>query len=173
VSDSTTPRDRDELGRARNARPRDATGRPLPHGATAADGAVEPVADDLALPPVEMLREAQRLLDVGRAFAAHEVLEAAWKSAPDAERSLWQGLAQVAVGLTHVQRGNLRGAVELLRRGSERVRTYAAAPPHGIDAGAVVDWADALVERLAGAETGVGVDPMTLPPLRLSGAPRP
>ncbi|MYW74515.1 DUF309 domain-containing protein, partial [Pseudonocardia sp. SID8383] len=29
----TRSRDRDDRGRARNARPRDAAGRPLPHGA--------------------------------------------------------------------------------------------------------------------------------------------
>ena len=34
----------------------------------------------------------------GRPFHAHEVLEASWKAAPPAERDLWQGLAQLAVG---------------------------------------------------------------------------
>ena len=52
-------RDRDAQGRARNARPRDGLGRPLPHGA----GGVDRVPDDLVLPPAESLREAQRLLD--------------------------------------------------------------------------------------------------------------
>ena len=53
------------------------------------------------------------------------MLEASWKQAPAGERELWRGLAQVAVGLTHVQRGNARGAVALLRRGAERVGGYA------------------------------------------------
>ena len=53
--------------------------------------------------------EAQRLLDAGLPFHAHEVLEAAWKAAPPDERELWRGLAQLAVGLTHLQRGNGRG----------------------------------------------------------------
>src|SRR5436190_733808 len=60
----------------------------------------------------------------GRPFHAHEVLEAAWKSGPAGERDLWQGLAQIAVGLTHARRGNARGAVALLSRGAERVRGY-------------------------------------------------
>ena len=93
--------------------------------------------DDLSLPPAEALALAQRLLDEGRPFHAHEVLEASWKQAPAAERELWRGLAQVAVGLTHVQRGNGRGAVALLRRGAVRVSGYAAAPPHGIDAAGI------------------------------------
>jgi len=69
---------------------------------------------------------ADRLLRDGRPFHAHEVLEAAWKSGPAEERDLWQGLAQIAVGLTHARRGNARGAVALLRRGAERVRGYQA-----------------------------------------------
>ncbi len=114
-------RDRDAAGRARNARPRDAFGRPLPRGE-----AGEPrVPDDLAPAPDEALEEAGRLLAAGRPFHAHEVLEARWKLAPPAERDLWQGLAQVAVGLTHAYRGNARGAAALLRRGAQRVRPYA------------------------------------------------
>jgi hypothetical protein len=136
-------RDRDLAGRARNARPRDALGRPLPREATAAEGAVLPIPDDLDLPPDETLTQAQRLLDGGRAFSAHEVLEAAWKSAPATERDLWQGLAQLAVGLTHLQRGNHKGAVTLLRRGVARLRPYAAAPPHRVDVTGVIAWADA------------------------------
>jgi hypothetical protein len=92
------------------------------------------------LPPAETLVLAQSLLDSGRAFAAHEVLEAAWKAAPAAERDLWQGLAQVCVGITHAQRGNVTGAARLLGRGIDRLRPYAARPPHGIDVSGVVDW---------------------------------
>src|SRR5215831_2904044 len=105
-------RDRDPGGRPRNARPRDAFGRPLPRGAAGE----QRIPDDLAVPPEEALSMAQGLLDTGRPFHAHEVLEASWKAAPAAERELWRGLAQIAVGLTHVQRGNATGAAALLRR---------------------------------------------------------
>jgi hypothetical protein len=91
-------RDRDESGRPRSARPRDAFGRPLPQGVEG----IARIPDDLELPPAESLAYAQDLLDQGLAFNAHEVLEAAWKNGPDDERMLWQGLAQLAVGLTHV-----------------------------------------------------------------------
>ena len=77
--------------------------------------------DDLVLGPQESVDEAQRLLDEGMPFHAHEVLEAAWKTAEPAQRELWRGLAQLAVGLTHLQRGNARGAVALLRRGAEHL----------------------------------------------------
>jgi hypothetical protein len=142
-------RDRDAAGRARNARPRDAFGRPLARG----EAGETPVPDDLSLPAAEALALAQRLLDSGRPFQAHEVLEATWKSAPTAERDLWQGLAQVAVGLTHARRGNARGAVALLSRGAQRVRAYqAAAPslagPYGMDLTAFLAASDDLAARI-------------------------
>jgi uncharacterized protein len=137
-------RDRDAAGRPRNARPRDELGRPLPHGTPG----VEQIPDDLALSPQETLSEAQRLLGIGRAFQAHEVLESAWKAAPGEERELWQGLAQFAVGLTHVQRGNAVGAVQLLTRAAERVEGYSEAPPHGVNVVRLVGWARDLVERI-------------------------
>ncbi|MDL4773361.1 DUF309 domain-containing protein [Actinomadura xylanilytica] len=127
-------RDRDEAGRPRNARPRDAYGRPLPHGAPG----VPTMPDDLTPAPADGLAEAQRLLDADRPFHAHEVLEAVWKDAPDPERELWRGLAQVAVGITHLRRGNRRGARALLERSADRLEPYAAAPPHGIDVTGII-----------------------------------
>jgi hypothetical protein len=137
-------RDRDAAGRARNARPRDALGRPLPRGA-AGD---ERIPDDLVLPPGESLQLAQEMVDADRPFHAHEVLEASWKSAPTAERDLWQGLAQIAVGLTHARRGNAQGAAALLRRGAARVAGYADSPPHGIDAAGVCRAAREMAARI-------------------------
>jgi uncharacterized protein len=144
-------RDRDPEGRARNARPRDALGRPLPYDAPGEDRAPEGVLRT----PEESLREAQGLLDAGRPFHAHEVLEDAWKSAPEAERELWRGLAQLAVGLTHRMRGNDRGARTLLDRGAANIEPYAADPPHGVDVAGLVRWARAepadAVPRLTGS----------------------
>lgn len=139
-------RERDARGRAQNARPRDALGRPLPRGSVG----VERVPEDLVLEPVPALVEAQRLLDAGMPFHAHEVLEASWKSAPDPERELWQGLAQLAVGLTHVLRGNPAGARTLLERARRRVSLYAGDPPYGIDAPGLVAWCDEVLDDLTG-----------------------
>ena len=137
-------RERDEAGRPRNARPRDELGRPLPRGEA---GAVR-VPDDLVLSPADSLLEAQRLLDDGRPFHAHEVLEATWKAAPAAERDLWQGLAQLAVGLTHALRENSTGAAVLLRRGADRISGYVDDPPYGIDVAGLLGWARSLAARL-------------------------
>ena len=156
---ATAARDRDAAGRARNARPRDGLGRPLPRGA-AGD---ERIPDDLVLPPAEALRLAQQLLDEGRPFHAHEVLEASWKTAPPAERDLWQGLAQIAVGLTHARRGNARGAAALLRRGADRVAGYAGSAPHGIDAAAICREAREMAARIEREGlAAAGADSMTV-----------
>jgi uncharacterized protein len=146
-------RDRDPAGRPRNARPRDALGRPLVKGAGEAS---ERVPDDLALPGEQAARLADQMLRAGQPFHAHEVLEASWKTGPPAERDLWQGLAQLAVGLTHAHRGNARGAAALLARGAERVRAYQAQVPpgptrdhpYGMDVATVVCAADGLAARI-------------------------
>ncbi|MCV7102672.1 DUF309 domain-containing protein [Mycobacterium palustre] len=150
-------RDRDELGRPRSARPRDSLGRPLPYGSEG----VARIPDHLELAPAETLAYAQDLLDRGLAFSAHEVLEAAWKNGPDEERMLWQGLAQLAVGLTHVQRGNVPGATSLLRRASARLSRADRPARHGIDVAGLVGYADALIDDLAG---GVEIAPQRLRP---------
>jgi uncharacterized protein len=142
-------RDRDESGRARSARPRDALGRPLPPGAEG----VPRIPDDLELPPTETLAYAQDLLDRGLAFNAHEVLEAAWKNGPDDEKTLWQALAQLAVGITHAQRGNVRGAITVLRRSSAGLANDDGPAPYSVNVAGLVEYAEVLINDLsAGAE---------------------
>ena len=150
-------RDRDEAGRPRNSRPRDALGRLLPPGSQG----VPRIPDELALSPTEFLSYAQDLLNEGRAFHAHEVLEAAWKSRPDDERPLWQGLAQLAVGITHVQRANLDGAIALLQRGSGRLREVTRPAPHSVDVDGLLGWTAALAADLA---EGTTISPQRLHP---------
>ena len=142
-------RDRDAAGRPRNARPRDGLGRPLPRSA---DTGTERVPDDLEIVPAEAAARAASLLAEGRPFHAHEVFEAAWKTGPHDERELWQGLAQLAVGITHARRGNPMGAVSLLRRGAQRISDYAAtAPgsrPYGIDLAFVISNAEDIADTV-------------------------
>ena len=137
-------RDRDAAGRARNARPRDELGRPLPRSA-AQD--VQRIPDDLVISPTEAAKLGGRLLAEGRPFHAHEVFEAAWKSIPGPERELWRGLAQIAVGLTHARRGNARGAVALLRRGAGHVAKVTDAPGE-VDADFVAAQAAGIALRI-------------------------
>ena len=192
-------RDRDPAGRPRNARPRDALGRPLDPAGGPGSGAAgtDRIPDDLVITGAEAAALADRLLRDGRPFHAHEVLEAAWKSGPSGERDLWQGLAQIAVGLTHARRGNARGAVALLSRGAERVRGYQAgassqdeassdhegsrggtgsqrgagrlASPFGMNVDAFLAAADDLAARIE-RDSLDGIPPADLSPGLLAGA---
>jgi uncharacterized protein len=143
-------RDRDPAGRPRNARARDTLGRPLPR--TTQPGPDQSGTDQPQipenLPPADAVRLADELLRTGRPFHAHEVLENSWKSGSATERDLWQGLAQIAVGLTHAHRGNARGAITLLRRGGERARAYQGGDQYGIDLDKVLAAAEALANQI-------------------------
>lgn len=138
-------RDRDAVGRARQGRPRDALGRPLPYGAEG----VEPVSEE-PLPPEETLAAARELVGAGRPFSAHEVLEARWKAGPVEERDLWQGLAQVCVAMTHAARGNQVGADRLFDRAAERLSAFEATGrwAYGLDVNAVIEQARSHVGML-------------------------
>jgi hypothetical protein len=119
---------------------------------------IETMPDDLGLGPDESLELAQKLLDEDRPFHAHEVLEGAWKAAPAAERELWKGMAQLAVGLTHIRRGNDKGAVSLLSRAVERI-SESPQPPHGIDGPGLVTYGQALIDRVEREGVGrIGTD---------------
>ncbi|WP_310738936.1 DUF309 domain-containing protein [Microbispora sp. H10830] len=104
--------------------------------------------DDYAPAAEEALEEARKLLAAGRPFHAHEVLEARWKTSPAEERELWQGLAQICVGLTHIQRGNLSGAAALLTRGSARLGAYGSTRPYRLDLRALAIEADAVTTAI-------------------------
>lgn len=132
-------RDRDLAGRPRSARPRDGLGRPLPYGASG----VPRLPEGVVRAPEQTLDEAQRLLDSGRPFHAHEVFEDAWKAARGAaEAGLWKALAQLAVGCTHRARGNAVGAKRLLLRAAAGLTPYLSTAPHGLNLAQLIDWAE-------------------------------
>lgn len=168
-SASDDRRDRDAEGRARNARPRDGLGRPLPYGT---DG-VERQPEGVVRAPEDSVTEAQALLAAGKPFHAHEVFEDAWKSGPDEERALWRGLAQLAVGLTHAARGNVTGGARLLRRGAGAVEEWGTeagrSRPYGLELAQLAAWARALADTVE--KDGAAVDAeVWAPRLRGGGA---
>lgn len=67
-------------------------------------------------------------------YACHDTLEALWIEATEPEKTLYQGILQIAVALYHLGNGNLRGAMILLGEGTNRLRRY---PDH--DCGIKVD----------------------------------
>ena len=143
-----TERDRNAAGRPENSRPRDATGKPLRRDAGPSWRERLRAADEArALPKQEAIAEAERLVLTGQPFYAHEILEGPWHLAEPAERAFWQGLAQVAVGLTHAQRGNVTGARSLLRSGADKLAPYEDGH-EGVAVSRVVAAARALAERV-------------------------
>ena len=156
-----TERERDARGKPLNARPRDGLGRPLARGGSGTPR----VPDDMRLPPGAAVLEAQKFFDANMPFHAHEVLEGTWKSCPTAERPLWQGLAQLAVGLTHLLRGNRIGAASLLRQGHDRLVAFEGDPPHSLDVGGVLAWSEGLLDEL---ETGTLPISPGIPVLRVT-----
>lgn len=156
----TTERDRDSSGRPEQSRPRDALGRPLPYGSTG----VPPLSEPLPTEPRTAVALAQELLDAGLPFQAHEALEAMWHNCPAEQRDGWQGLAQVAVAITHDGRGNRHGTEQLLHRAATRLQAGGDALPEPVDVAAVLDWlADARRRASAGNRLPTG--------LRLCAAP--
>lgn len=156
-------RDRDVDGRARNARARDALGRPLPRG----ESGIPRLTEGQVRSPEETIELAQRLLDSGRPFHAHEVFEDAWKSHPKEQgdsAALWKGYAQLAVGLTHAARENPAGAVSLLRRGAATLVRFRGSEPYGLRVDATCTWSVELADRIE--RDGLPEQPITAPPLR-------
>lgn len=70
------------------------------------------------------LQDGARLFKAGLFFEVHEVLEDAWAELAGDDRTLVQGLIQIAVGLHHLAHENVRGARTLLAEGRAKVAPY-------------------------------------------------
>jgi hypothetical protein len=71
-----------------------------------------------------LFRKGVALFNGVRYWHAHEAWETLWRAAPDEDRDFYQGLIQVAAGLLHLQRRNMRGARNKLSEGMDRLRPY-------------------------------------------------
>jgi predicted metal-dependent hydrolase len=65
-----------------------------------------------------------KLFNSAAFFDAHEALEDVWRASPDSEKKFLQGLLQVAVALHHHSKGNIVGALSLLKRASRNLAPY-------------------------------------------------
>jgi hypothetical protein len=121
-----------------------------------APGRTPPIPADQA---EEFFRRGVSLFNGARYWHAHEAWEELWRAAADPERDFYQGLIQLAAGLLHLQRRNLRGARNKLREGTDRLRGYV--PSHrGIFVNELVGRADRILEDL-----DAGVLPYLIPPV--------
>ena len=74
---------------------------------------------DLAADP--RLREAVDQFNQGDWYASHDGFEALWHETLEPDRTVLQGILQIAVAHLHRERGNLRGATMLLGEGLGRL----------------------------------------------------
>ena len=106
-----------------------------------------------------LFRRGVALFNGVRYWHAHEEWETLWRAAPDEERDFYQGLIQVAAGLLHLQRRNLRGARTKLTEGLARLRPYQ--PAHrGVFVNELIGEARRLLDDLER-----GVLPYLIPPV--------
>jgi predicted metal-dependent hydrolase len=103
-----------------------------------------------ALDPREadrLFREAVALFNGVRYWHAHEAWETLWRAASDEDRDFYQGLIQVAAGLLHLQRRNMRGARNKLSEGLAKLKPYQ--PAHrGVFVNELIGEARRLLEDL-------------------------
>lgn len=93
----------------------------------------------------ECLRRGAALFDAHLYFECHEYLEGIWLEEQGDRRRVLQGLIQLAVGFHHAEARNDTGAVELLRRGLDRLD----AVPARLETPAVVAIRQAARKKLA------------------------
>jgi hypothetical protein len=122
----------------------------LPRGRTAPLDAVE---------QLELLHKGVALFNGLRYWHAHEAWETLWRAAGDEDRDFYQGLIQVAAGLLHLQRRNVRGARNKLAEGLEKLRPYQ--PTHrGIFVNELVGKGERILEELEAGQV-----PYLIPPV--------
>lgn len=108
--------------------------------------------DELAGRLDELYRALDQFND-GYYFESHETLEDLWLVTPLPERTLFQGIIQLAAAYVHVARGEVSGALKLIDAAVAKLRPFEPAAL-GIDVGAMAEAAMAARRRLAsdGAE---------------------
>ena len=112
-------------------------------------------ADELAARLDELYRALDEFND-GYYFESHETLEDLWMVTPLPERTLFQGIIQLAAAYVHVARGERDGAIKLLDAAVAKLRTFEPTSL-GIEVGAMADAATAARRQLAseGGEASV------------------
>jgi hypothetical protein len=83
----------------------------------------------------------------GEFYECHESLEEAWMEEPRRVRFLYQGILQVGVGFYHLKNGNWRGAVGLLRGGTQRLKEFEP-DALGVDVSRLVRESEACLREL-------------------------
>ena len=72
----------------------------------------------------DLLENGIKFFNAGRYFEAHEAWEDLWRQTGGPLRLYYQGLIQTAVGLHHLERGNLTGARAQLGKALQKLEQY-------------------------------------------------
>lgn len=72
--------------------------------------------------PTPAFLQGVALFNAGQFYKQHDVFERLWMEDQRPIRDLYQGILQIGVAFHHVEDGNYRGAVKMLRRGLPRLR---------------------------------------------------
>lgn len=92
-------------------------------------------------------------------WLAHEHWESVWLRLEEPEKTFLQALIQVSAAFHHAQKGNMRGAVSLLRRALRRLESYPGTFG-GVD---LIQLRKAAGEWLQALESGTGAQPEKFP----------
>ncbi len=118
----------------------------------------------------DSFRDGIRLFNEEYFFEAHEHFEGLWRAEHGEPRQFLQGLIQICAAFSHFQNGNLIGAVNLLKRGADKMRPYPARYM-GIDAGVLIAQADIARQKIEAMRTGKEpLGRITFPRIELPGA---
>ena len=69
-------------------------------------------------------RQFVELFNQQKYFEAHEVLEDEWRIEKGIKRNFYQGMIQIAAVMVHMQKGNRKGAEELLLKAAKNLASY-------------------------------------------------
>jgi hypothetical protein len=113
----------------------------------------------------ENFRRGVELFNQRRFFECHEALEAIWLEEPGSDKPFYQGLIQVAAGFYQFfEKRNAKGALSLVRAGSEKLRR--SPPGHGgLDLARLLTALDPWLDYLARPASG---QPPPVPTIRRS-----
>ncbi len=108
--------------------------------------------------PRSLLLRGVAAFNAGRFFEAHEIWEAVWNDTVGEEKRFVQGLVQLATGYLKLSSGLYPGALKLLTRGCQTLRTC---PPiyAGLQIGVLSDASNTVAHQLEQGRTAPNIQP--------------
>jgi uncharacterized protein len=103
--------------------------------------------NDCGRKPPSKLLEGIGQFNGGDYYVCHETLEAIWMHEQGKIRNLYKGILQIAVGIYHAKRSNVKGAMRLVSSGMELLRPFAP-ECMGIDVAHLLESAGRFREEL-------------------------